>query len=166
MELKKEKPYIVTKRVVIDKSYNPEYGNDRICQCGHAYHRHFDSYESMDAVGCKYCSCDEFVEAKQITAIVDSKEILIGHINKENEFMIARNITIEMLSPKSRKYICDKFLLTQDGFFKVNVPLWVDMGRVVRGKLAKGKSLEEVPIEELIKYFDDNLDSIILNKKI
>lgn len=28
--------------------------------CGHPYHRHFDSYEDMAPVGCKYCSCSTF----------------------------------------------------------------------------------------------------------
>lgn len=42
--------------------YNPNYGDDRICECGHEYHRHFDSYEDMYACGCKYCNCYEFTE--------------------------------------------------------------------------------------------------------
>lgn len=28
--------------------------------CGHPYHRHFDSYENMAPVGCKYCNCSTF----------------------------------------------------------------------------------------------------------
>jgi len=56
------KPYLLTERVVIDRAYNPNYGDDRKCKCGHPYYRHFDSYENMEPVGCKYCSCDEFVE--------------------------------------------------------------------------------------------------------
>lgn len=56
----KEKPYIETRKVIITRSYNPNYGDDKICKCGHEYHRHFDSYEDMDACGCKYCSCDTF----------------------------------------------------------------------------------------------------------
>lgn len=47
-----------------DKDYDPEFGDERVCQCGHKYHRHFDSYEDMAPVGCKYCACDEFVEIK------------------------------------------------------------------------------------------------------
>lgn len=35
--------------------YDPKFGNDRICECGHEYYRHFDPYEEMRAVGCKYC---------------------------------------------------------------------------------------------------------------
>ncbi len=56
-------PYIVTKKVVTDLAYNLLYGDDRICECGHSYYRHFDSYENMENAGCKYCGCMEFVEA-------------------------------------------------------------------------------------------------------
>lgn len=57
-----EKPYIITIRTVEDRAYNPNYGDDRICECGHSYYRHFDSWEEMEPVGCKYCDCYEFVE--------------------------------------------------------------------------------------------------------
>ena len=30
------------------------------CQCGHVYYRHFDTYDYMYPVGCKYCDCAEF----------------------------------------------------------------------------------------------------------
>jgi hypothetical protein len=56
-------PYIeteVTLKVKFRK-YNAEYGDDKICKCGHSYYRHFDSYEGMAPVGCKYCPCDEFI---------------------------------------------------------------------------------------------------------
>lgn len=42
--------------------YNPEYGDNRICVCGHPYYRHFDSYDNMEPVGCKYCGCYQFEE--------------------------------------------------------------------------------------------------------
>jgi hypothetical protein len=57
-----EKPYIkkrVSKTIYL---YNPKYGDDRICKCGHPYYRHFDSYSDMETVGCKYCSCYIFIE--------------------------------------------------------------------------------------------------------
>lgn len=57
-----EKPYIITIRTVEDRAYNPNYGDDRICECGHSYYRHFDSWEDMQPDGCKYCPCYEFVE--------------------------------------------------------------------------------------------------------
>lgn len=42
--------------------YDPTYGDERICNCEHSYYRHFDSYEQMKPVGCKYCSCETFEE--------------------------------------------------------------------------------------------------------
>lgn len=55
-----EKPYL--DKVVIEKIYNPNYGYDRVCVCGHAYYRHFDTYDDMRNVGCKYCDCHDFQE--------------------------------------------------------------------------------------------------------
>ena len=53
--LSEEKPYLNGK-------YNPNYGDDRVCKCGHVYDRHFDPYEEMEPVGCKYCGCSKFEE--------------------------------------------------------------------------------------------------------
>lgn len=58
----KQEPYIEQIVTVIERHYNPKYGDDRLCCCGHKYYRHFDTYENMSAVGCKYCSCGEFKE--------------------------------------------------------------------------------------------------------
>lgn len=55
-----EEPYI-------KNGYNPDYGDDRICICGHEYYRHFDPYEEMEPVGCKYCECYEFKEKIEST---------------------------------------------------------------------------------------------------
>lgn len=66
-ETKEEQPYLVTIDIDRDLKYNPKYGDDRICKCGHTYDRHFDSFDSydeMEAVGCKYCRCNTFEEAK------------------------------------------------------------------------------------------------------
>lgn len=59
---RKEQPYLYTQRIVTDRHYNGDYGGGRACECGHAYYRHFDSYEDMEPVGCKYCPCYDFVE--------------------------------------------------------------------------------------------------------
>jgi len=70
-----EQPYIETRRVVIDRKYNPNYGDDKICECGHTYYRHFDSYEDMYACGCKYCSCYTFkLKLNEINYIVRVNE--------------------------------------------------------------------------------------------
>lgn len=57
---KEQKPYL--EKTIVELHYNPLYGNERICECGHMYHRHFDSYEGMANVGCKYCGCSHFKE--------------------------------------------------------------------------------------------------------
>lgn len=43
-------------------TYDKKMGNDRICQCGHSYFQHFDSFENMRHIGCKYCGCYDFKE--------------------------------------------------------------------------------------------------------
>ena len=55
-------PYIKVEIKTFELRYNPEYGDDRICKCGHQYYRHFDSYENNSPVGCKYCECTDFEE--------------------------------------------------------------------------------------------------------
>lgn len=60
----KELPYITEKITIQKKKYNPNYGDNRMCVCGHTYYRHFDPWEDMEAVGCKYCGCSEFIEAE------------------------------------------------------------------------------------------------------
>jgi hypothetical protein len=61
--LTEESPYI--RYTVIRRTglYNSEYGDSRVCTCGHSYYRHFDTYEHMAPIGCKYCGCREFKEA-------------------------------------------------------------------------------------------------------
>jgi len=61
-KIMEEEPYIHKIITTEKKLYNPKYGDDRICKCGHSYYRHFDTYEDMGNVGCKYCDCYEFIE--------------------------------------------------------------------------------------------------------
>lgn len=60
-----EQPYIIEAKTVTVRKYNPNYGDNKKCICGHSYYRHFDSYEEMEPTGCKYCSCDEFKLAEE-----------------------------------------------------------------------------------------------------
>jgi hypothetical protein len=59
-----EEPYIKKQVVTVIRLYNPDYGDKRVCVCGHSYERHFDGYEDPDHqdVGCKYCYCHNFIE--------------------------------------------------------------------------------------------------------
>ena len=61
-KIMEEEPYIHKIITTEKKLYNPKYGDDRIYKCGHSYYRHFDTYEDMGNVGCKYCDCYEFIE--------------------------------------------------------------------------------------------------------
>ncbi len=56
----KQEPYLIETVVTTVRKYNPDFGDDLVCRCGHAYYRHFDTYEEMEACGCKYCDCFEF----------------------------------------------------------------------------------------------------------
>lgn len=60
-----ETPYLI--ELVEVRKYNPEYGDDRMCKCGHVYHRHFDTYEEMLPIGCKYCECYTFEPTPEAT---------------------------------------------------------------------------------------------------
>ena len=57
----KSGPYLETAVTEIRRSWNPDYDQDAECECGHSYDRHFDGYENMSNVGCKYCGCWDFV---------------------------------------------------------------------------------------------------------
>ena len=60
LEYKKTDTYFKSLTIKVNSEYNPEYGDNKICECGHIYYRHFDSYENMEACGCKYCECSTF----------------------------------------------------------------------------------------------------------
>jgi len=42
--------------------YNPNYGNDRVCICGHKYRDHFKGAEELHQVGCAECGYHAFKE--------------------------------------------------------------------------------------------------------
>ena len=53
----KSLPYVpLSKEDEIAEQYDEKFGDNKLCECGHPYYRHFDTYENMSAVGCKYCS--------------------------------------------------------------------------------------------------------------
>lgn len=47
-----------------ENHYNPKFGDGKKCECGHDYYRHFDSYDDMYPIGCKYCECYTFKQIK------------------------------------------------------------------------------------------------------
>jgi hypothetical protein len=63
-----DRPYItkMNPSIKVVHKYNPNYGDNKECICGHPYYRHFDTYEDMAPIGCKYCSCRTFVDASTL----------------------------------------------------------------------------------------------------
>lgn len=59
-------PYLEKMITTVIRFYNPKFGDQRKCVCGHTYERHFDGYEEPNEqdVGCKYCDCHTFVDAQ------------------------------------------------------------------------------------------------------
>ena len=53
-------PYICSYVITIHSKYNSNFGDNKLCKCGHVYWRHFDSYEDWESCGCKYCGCNNF----------------------------------------------------------------------------------------------------------
>lgn len=43
-------------------AYDKDFGDNKLCSCGHTYYRHFDTYDKMAPIGCKYCGCRAFGE--------------------------------------------------------------------------------------------------------
>ena len=86
-------PYIVTETIIKEYSYNPDYGDDEICQCFHPYYRHFDSHEDMANIGCKYCPCVEFKPINVWHIIMRSMPI------KELVLIIHTDNTVVLVKP-------------------------------------------------------------------
>jgi hypothetical protein len=61
---------------------------ESICRCGHSYRRHFDSYEGMSNVGCKYCFCRRF---EMDPAPEDHAERVVGAICGECRALLRKD---------------------------------------------------------------------------
>lgn len=59
-----DNPYLEELFMYTTKKYNPNYGDDRMCVCGHRYIKHFEIYDRPVPRPCRNCECPEFVEQK------------------------------------------------------------------------------------------------------
>jgi hypothetical protein len=59
-----EKPYLFEDKVVQVRKYNINYGDHRICQCGHSYYDHFIQPDLIP-MGCELCGCIIFMEKEE-----------------------------------------------------------------------------------------------------
>lgn len=93
-----EQPYIITNHdvTVTTREYNPNFGDNRLCVCGHPYHRHFDSYDDMRAIGCKYCECGMWREPEVNSKTPETNEI-IAYINEQFPATIGHKPLREMI---------------------------------------------------------------------
>lgn len=103
--------YLEGETIIQHREYNPDYGDNRVCICGHSYYRHFDSYNDMENTGCKYCLCTEFIEKEVKVVMTDvekriekKEEELKELLEEKNEF---ENLTIEQqLATTLHKLLC------------------------------------------------------------
>lgn len=81
-----EQPY--NEKITRETEYNPNYGDHRICKCNHQYYRHFDTYDHMLPVGCKYCVCDQFIEDPDSNGCIKKKnktqEVVESLLNEQD----------------------------------------------------------------------------------
>lgn len=75
-EIVNHSPPVVSEEDQIAEQYDSNYGDNKPCLCGHPYYRHFDTYDNMSAVGCKYCSPwnDKHVEERYCPYFKEKKE--------------------------------------------------------------------------------------------
>ncbi len=97
-------PYLYSLR--LEKKYNPNYKDEVPCRCGHSYNKHFDSYENMEAVGCKYCDCYEYIpetrddftrnfeylESQKADFIIEDSRILVQLIHQSDIIRLGSDI--------------------------------------------------------------------------
>lgn len=143
--MNEQKPYI--ERTVI--TYNPLYGDARICKCGHRYYRHFDSYENNDPVGCKYCSCRTFEEASLADrplvlskADVDnSTSPFLGRVEFDNE-LGGRDFAGILFPEEYVEELCkaaERLITQKDEFPELNHHLQLFESFIAIGKEAFGR---------------------------
>jgi len=107
-----QEPYIEETEVIVHRRYNPNYGDNRVCNCGHEYSRHFDSYENMSDVGCKYCACGDFKEFNGDFEIViqfvrDNDPSAYHEAMQRKKLLIKRHNVIE---EEAHKYFLEECL--------------------------------------------------------
>lgn len=97
-------PYIIKERTVVDRFYNPNYGDNRVCRCSHTYYQHFDIHNNMDPRGCKYCHCYTFVEG-ELSKSVDVKGDPIKTVDRTHEE--CADCALEMIEPPQCQGHCE-----------------------------------------------------------
>jgi hypothetical protein len=106
-----EEPYLRREQVIIHKEYNPEYGDDKKCRCGHPYYRHFDSWED--------CECQEFVPTgPQEFGDVIFTITTVRHALAAGNRAVGYAKTFEEADEWVRSNVCD---ISEEGYYRFAV---------------------------------------------
>lgn len=99
-------------------AYDKTFGDDRACQCGHPYGKHFDWADSY-APGCKYCDCMKFVEA---TAVQSTP---VAQLPPGYTLPAGYEYTGEIRCPKNGEHYVDDWgvQLARQDFWKSKYPI-------------------------------------------
>ena len=83
-----EPPYLEEIIVTVVRKWNPKHDQNTLCCCGHPYERHFDSYEGMDPIGCKYCECQSFTQDRNEWNKLTDSDWIPNHFYKNGDIVV------------------------------------------------------------------------------
>lgn len=153
-----EKPYL-------NEKYNPQYGDDRICKCGHSYIRHFDSYEDFEPTGCKYCHCDKFEEMTEDDVLKNASDETKNLINIAKEIRSKKYCMLEITTSKD---VDDDFLaVTSECFAEIKMLLKISKNFVCiyeeNGRIgfAMKDELQDLELESRISFCTEGMRTIL-----
>ena len=156
----KQGPYIIKQVVTEVRSYNPDFGDERLCECGHPYYRHFDTYEHMYACGCKYCGCDNFVEP--VNDIYRREIFSFTSVSAESIERIALTDFRSKLAEEINSYISGMgMVVTQAPVTEIDVDREHDGSYRVRTQSSWRGDRESVEEEAFSEFVKARIDSLV-----
>jgi hypothetical protein len=77
----------------VQNEYDKNFGDEKLCKCGHPYYRHFDTYDDMSPASCKYCKCAKFEERfAELVRISDEANEIMKNKEKGEKYEIVKDI--------------------------------------------------------------------------
>jgi hypothetical protein len=72
---------------VIRVEYDNNFGNHKICTCGHEYVLHFDRYRNMEPMPCQCGNCKDFVLDEEATKRFEQNKSRISGVQISGKFL-------------------------------------------------------------------------------